>query len=126
MAMAPIIVASRVTPAVSNRSMESPSSSKPSSAVGSLPPPAGRSGNSATRPTRASPAKATIPATFAVRCWWTMVMGLSPAGFIMNMTMKTAMMVISPAIMSTRTRPRKRAFSSTITAPTAANDASSQ
>jgi len=55
-----------------------------------------------------------------------MVIGLSPAGFIMNMTMNTAMIVISPAIISTRTRPRKRAFSSTITAPTPAKDASSQ
>ncbi len=55
-----------------------------------------------------------------------MVMGLSPAGFIMNMTMNTAMIVISPAIISTSTSPRNRASSRIMRTPTATKEARSQ
>ena len=37
---------------------------------------------------------------------WIIVIGMSPAGFIMYMIMKTAMMAISIVIISTMTMPR--------------------
>ena len=42
----------------------------------------------------------------APRVLWNIDMGISPAGFIMYMIMKTAMTTISMIIMSTMTRPR--------------------
>ena len=62
----------------------------------------------------------------ATRFRCTMVMGFRPAGFIMNATMNTAMMVISPPIMRMSISPRNCALSSTRMTPTAAKETSSQ
>ena len=53
-------------------------------------------------------------------------MGLSPAGFIMNITMNRAMTTISTVIMKRSAVPRYSARSSTSTAPTFRNEASSR
>lgn len=53
-----------------------------------------------------------------------MFIGFSPAGFIMNMTMNSAMTIISTAIMKNIATPRYTAASSSMIVPTAMNDTS--
>ena len=54
-----------------------------------------------------------------------MLIGFRPAGFIMNMTMKTAMMAISPDIIMIRISDRYSARSNSRMIPTLTKDASS-
>ena len=107
---APTMAASRVTPADSKTSIEPPSSSWPRAAIGSAggltAPTRAAAGKSANRATAARARKLPAPATTAVLSWCTMFIGLSPAGFIMNMTMKRAITIISTAIMKTSAKPR--------------------
>jgi hypothetical protein len=119
-----IIVARIATPMTIITSIFGPMMDRPSAPVTSAGGRPRRRGHGVTKAPNASRTKTPAAITMAARSLCTIFIGISPAGFIMYMIMKTAMMSISMTIMRMTRTPRYSRSISRNASPTLSSDAS--
>lgn len=103
--MATMVVKS-TSPTIIITSIFEPISASPSARVGSAGGASSRRGQSTSSATALSATNTVPEMTSAPILLCTMLIGMSPAGFIMYMTMNSTMITISMIIMSTTRTPR--------------------
>src|SRR5690625_3536403 len=118
------MVANSTRPTSIMTSMCWPMTASPSASVGSAGGEPSRSGQGTTRIPTASSRNTMTDTTREPTLLCSIVIGISPAGFIMYMIMKTAMTIISMTIMRTTSTPRQDSPSSRIATPVTRKEAS--